>query len=403
MKYMNRYISALLFLLHPFFHVHLAANTPEDQQVAQELIDEARPYKGITQTDTHLTIEKVENRIKKTDDLKRNYELIHTILTRERELVPQGFVVFYSSVPNLRVYQDITRLMYGALNGEHGALARGAFQFIRYTLNDPAYYQYATVSDFLVQELSKEGVIDDNIAAIRTILVSTNIALWGNGGFGGESTWQYFNHPQVWASPNPEWLKSSLRSFGYPEHFASDLVALAQEFKTGRGELFQIFIPVTSVDAVAYSSWRQGIPFDTYFLQQLLHREIIGPFPNEDFHNAIFRYIAEYKAKYKAHDGETVKLTNYLIERVKMGAFYLSRLSTLYKKGTDPYMDYYQARLLVGPLLLDPTKGALIYRYSQLHPGREALYEQKLKGIFERMQNERVIGTAATSAKNSEI
>ena len=121
-----------------------------------------------------------------------------------------------------------------------GALEDKSFQFIRYSYNDPVYSQYKNATDFLVKELTQNGIIDDNQVRLKTILVSTNLSLFGNAAFAGESTWKFLNQPQPWGVAPAAWLEASLKSFGYPAEYAKKLIALAPLIIHDQGDLFLI-------------------------------------------------------------------------------------------------------------------------------------------------------------------
>lgn len=383
-------------------------NTSQDQQVARDLIQESIALKGQTQSHSHLNVKFVQQKMMQATGLARHQEIIEQALAREVEVAKQGYVVFYTAVPYMRLFQDVTRKEYQAVVGRIGALQEKAFQFVRYNYNDPVYMQYKNVNDFLIQEITKEGIVDDNIIRLKTILVSTNLAFFGNMGFTGESTYHYFNNPQPWASANPEWLKQSLVSFGYSTQFVDELMQLAQDIVTDTGDLFQIFIPKDLINQIGYLSWRQGIPFDIEFINSMFvgkpviikneQGQIIKEFTRDKmtfgrgdalFSAEINQRIADYKAQYAAGDPTIVAMTNYMLGNIRQGKYHLIPFLDVYKQGVLPYTNFYQARLLIGPWLLDPTRGLKIYRYSTLDKAREQKYKQGLKDIFNRMEQER--------------
>lgn len=373
----------------------IVPNTTEDKVAAENIIQDAQKLKGSSQSHTHLNNWYIQKKLREEHGLSRNNHVINAALTREIELAKQGYVVFYTAVPYMRLFQDITRKMYKAVVGKIGALQEKAFQFIRYTYDDPIYKKYRDVQEFLYDEIKKEGIIDDNEIRLRTILVSTNIAFFGNIGFSGESTYNYFNNPQPWVSANPEWLRASLQSFGYSEKFLSELMNLAVDIVTDTGDIFQIFVPINMVDRVGYLSWRQGIPFDFDFISKMFERENMT-FGKGDliFGQEIIDKIAAFKAKYKAKDPEAVQMVKELLENVKNKRYFLSAFLDNYKKGTlaqykNRVLNFYQARLLIGPWMLDPRMGLKIYRYSTLGEERELMYKERLKEIFKRMEQER--------------
>lgn len=364
--------------------------TAADKAVAQSLFQRTEQFKKLAQSYAQLSIDSVQEKVLELPGLARHKKLINQALTKEVEMAKKGYAVFYTAVPYMRMFQDIVRKMYKAVHGKVGALQEKAFQFIRYTHNDPVYTQYSNVTDFLIKEIEKEGIIDDNLIRLKTILVSTNLAFFGNAGFTGESTYHYFNNPQPWASANPDWLKAALISYGYSSMFVEDLMALVRGIVTDTGDLFQIFIPLSMVDDIGYLSWRQGIPFDVPFIEDLFGR------PNMHFDRSDHIYaaeinnkIAEFKKKYQEGDPGVINMVDYLLRNVEMGLYRLTPFFKLYKTGKLPFMNFYQARLLIGQWLLDPIWGLKVYRYSSLDEERESLYKVKLNKIFDRMEQDR--------------
>lgn len=389
-----KYILWFVLIIGIFVIPNIISNTPADRVEAQKLLENAKRFKGISQTYSQISNKILQEKFIEQPDLDLRKTIIEQALAKEVEMAGKGYAVFYTAIPYMRMFQDITRKQYKAIHGKVGALQEKAFQFVRYSYQDPIYTQYASATDFLVKELTAEGIIDDNVSRLKTILVSTNLSFFGNLGWKEESTYYYFNHPQPWVKANPEWLMASLQSFGYSTAFVNELLALATEIVTKTGDIFQIFIPTGTVNMASYISWRQGIPLDTYFIQKVFKRDYLTYNPAIDinfmaFHRAVFAVIAEYKKKYKALDPSTLEMTNYLITNAKAGKYYLEPFLSSYKQGTVPDMDLYQARLVIGKWLLDPTMGVKIYRYSILDQTKEKQYKEKLKKIFEAMEQER--------------
>ena len=370
------------------------AQTPQDA-VAEQLFKsvkaaEERGY-AFTQSQAHMSIPKIQNKIRKIGDLAKNKDIIDQCLKKEQELKKTHYV-FYTAIPHLRLFQDITRKLYKYVVGKNGALRNKAFQFIRYTYNDPVYSEQKNVTDLLINEITKNGIIDDNVTRLKTILVSTNIAFFGNVGFTGESTYYYFNNPQPWARAKREWLNACLTSFGFSKKYAEELLQLQALTKRDTGDLFQIFVPKDKINVIGYLSWRQGIPFDVPYISKIFERPTLK-FSREDkiFAEEINQRVADVKQKWQARDPEIVTLVNALLKNVKAGKYGLNKFLTQYRKNPKslPFLNYYQARLLVtNDMLLSPESGLLIYRYSKLDPDKEQEYKDKLDEIINRMITE---------------
>ncbi len=378
----------LSFIILPESYCQIGAN----RSFATQLTNEANASKGQhIQSLAHLSSKYAQNEILKVSDLASYQNIIKQALKKEYEL-ENNYFVFYTAVPYMRLFQDLTRLLYERKNGAKGALKEGAFQFIRYTYNNPVFDKYKTVNDFIIHELSSHGMINDNDTAIKTILVATNLALFGNMGLPVESTYTYFTHPQHWARAKKEWLIACLQSFGYSTKYADKLLDLSDFTKTDSGDLFQIFIPKYLVDQIGYLSWRQGIPFDINFIRILFNNPDIildkrGKILSADINAA----LAAFKKGWQEKNPTVATLVNDLIHNTRRGKYKLSPLLEQYKNSpqTLSYLDLYQARILItNNYLLNPESGIKIYRYSTLDPKREVIYKTRLLQIINEMDKE---------------
>jgi hypothetical protein len=360
--------------------------------VAQQLFRkvEQKGGKNLTQTEALMSLPKNQVKIAQLHNLSKYEPIIQAALAKEQEYRSCCYV-FYSSVP-LRLFQDVARKLYKRSGLALGAFKDKSFQLIRFTLKDPFYSQYKDVTDFLLQETQKNGVVDDNDNRLKTILVSTNVALFGNADFPGESTWHYFNNPQGWAQAKREWLENSLSSFGYPTTYVDELLNLLPDLR-GTSELFQFIIPKELVNKIGYLSWRQGVPFDPHFIDAVLGGVNLTESSQESRgFGGTNSLIYKFKDRYKAKDPEAIKLADYMLAQIKNGKFYLfPRLSDYRNNPASlPGMMYYQARLLVHmDTLLNPNSGIKIYRYSTLSPEREKVYRSKLSEIMKKMDKEK--------------
>ncbi|MBI2774772.1 hypothetical protein HYX58_02090 [Candidatus Dependentiae bacterium] len=377
-----------------------------DEQVAMQLFDsvkaaEKRGY-SFTQSQAQLSVPRIQQKVRSLEKLAQNKKIIDECFRKEMDMKNTHYV-FYTAVPYLRLFQDITRKLYKRKVGNIGALSQKSFQFIRYTYNDPIYGQYKDVTDFLIQEIQENGMVDDNLTRLKTILVSTNLAFFGNIGFTGESTYYYLNHPQPWARAKREWLDASLKSFGYSTAFSNELLALQDLTKTGMGDLFQLFIPKEMVNSIGYLSWRQGIPFDVPFISAIFQRPNLSlSRADQIYPDEINKLINEIKKNWKEKDPATVTLVNNLLESVRAGKFHLDEFLQTYKKAPAalPFLNYYQARLLVtNDQLLNPSSGIIIYRYSSMDPQKEQEYKAKLNGILEKMEDSKKVPDTSFAEK----
>ncbi len=370
----------------------LPALSTDDLEIANQLFEQVEQAKkeghSLTQSQAQMSVVPIQNKIKKLPKLATYKDIIHQAFEKEQEFKATHYV-FYTAIPYMRLFQDITRKLFQIKIGKIGALKEKSFQFIRYTHDDPTYSRYPDVTTFLIHELEQNGIIDDNETRLKTILVSTNLAFFGNAGLEGESTYNYFISPQVWARAKKEWLESCLKSFGYDPIWAEKFLALQELTKTETGDLFQIFIPKNLVNQIGYISWRQGIPFDLTFIKNVFDRTLLTMSPVDQIYaKEINERLATIKQKWKERDPATVSLVEQLINNVKSGKYHLTPFLELYKLKPIAlkYLNYYQARLLItNELLLNPLSGINIFRYSTLSKENELKYKQELNALISHM------------------
>lgn len=374
--------------------INLYNEQPASSAVAEQLFKqvEQKHGKNLTQTEALMSLPENQEKIKQLPHLNIYEPIIKAALAKEQEYRVCCYV-FYSSIPYMRLFQDIARKLYKRKGLPWGAFQTKAFQFIRYTFQDPVYSQYKDVTDFLLQEIMKNGVVDDNDNRLKTILVSTNVALFGNADFPGESTYNYFMHPQGWAQAKKEWLEACLVSYGYSASYADELLTLLPYTQTTTGDLFQFIIPIDLVNKIGYLSWRQGVPLDPYFIDQILGgQELTNSSQETRGLEGTNFLVYKFKDRYKAHDPEAIKLVNYMLDQIRKGKFYLYPRLSEYRDHPVSLAGimYYQARLLVDSnTILNPTSGIKIYRYSTLDPEKEKIYRTKLSEIMKRMDKEK--------------
>lgn len=380
----------VLFAMPKVCFGQAVVQTHENVQAINQMFQQADFLKGQSQSYTHLADPMVQHKRNELENIHTHNMLIQRALSKELEMTEKGYVVFYTAIPYLRLFQDITRQLYKRKFGKVGALRDKEFQFIRYTPLDSLYSRYTNVSQFLLDEIATNGVIDDNQLYLKIIVVSTNIAFFGNVGLLGEYTWGYFNHPQTWVELNKAWLTACLESFDYSIDFIDELMQLAPTIVTQTGDLFQIFVPRKLVNSIGYLSWRHGIPFDKEYIEALMNRSNLS-FTKADklFITDVRDRIAVWKELYKQGDERTVIEVNKLLQKIRDGAFHLIPFMDEYRAGKLSYTNAYQARLLVSPPLLDPTKGLKIFRYTTLDAEREQAYKARLKDIFRRMDEQK--------------
>lgn len=376
--------------------------SPEDMAVAQALFDGTKTAKAsgrsFTQTQAHLSLPATQQKINYMAGLAKNKAIITE--TQKREVALKNYYVFYTAIPYMRLFQDVVRKMYKNSIGRPGGLAAGkkAFQFVRFNYKDPTYNQYKNATDFLLRETKQNGLIDDNEVRLKTILVSTNLALLGNAGFTGESTWYFFNNPQPWGTVNQGFIESAMGSYGYSLKFLPEVMDLLTYLKDEKGnlssDLFQIFIPNRTIaNEIGYLSWRLGIPFDTELIPKSLGLETMTFGVGDKLSYLVLKEkVANFRTKYQNRDPVIGALVEQWLSNISKGKYHISEFLDKYKSAPASIRiaNYAQGRLLItNDTLLNPASGILIYRYSTLDPKKETVYKQKLSDLFMKMEFER--------------
>ena len=375
---------------------HAASEAYAKELFAQ--VDAERKNNIFTQSNAHLSIPRIQEKVAQSD-LLTHKAVQQEAFALEKELGDK-YYVFYSAIPSqyhvlqdvsvrsyLRLLTDVTKKLHERITGEE----LKDFHFLRYTYNDPTYNQYENVTDFMVQEINKKGLIDDNESSLKPILLSVNLAYFGNAGLSGESTQYYFDHPQPWASAPEGFLKSCLQSYGYDPIWTAELLEAAKLIEIPYAELFQIFIPTTLVDTIAYLSWREGMPFDIPLIKKMFNRPSMT-FGRGDklYHEEILEKYADFTKKLQAGEKEAIDLKAKLLANIAKGdyTFYKNWFMTDYKKtpAKYPYLNYYEGRILItNKYMLNPLSGIKIYRYSSITPEQKKVYKEKLNQIFDKM------------------
>ena len=156
-----------------------------------------------------------------------------------------------------RVPQDLYRKLYERLHPLTEKVKN--FEFLRWK---PSGDLKVSAQKFVVDQLVNYGLINDNYPDTSAILLSTNLALFGNVGFEGEATWEYFIKPKSHATPGPESFIEILDIFDATHEYIDQLNQLSDILYTKEQTLMQIFIPKEIVDYVAYIAFLQVIPAD---------------------------------------------------------------------------------------------------------------------------------------------
>ena len=357
------------------------------QKASQEYLNklftsiDARKEQTSSQTEALLRVPKIRNSLLSMDNVNKYAEIIEPVLQQGNALAHNYYEFFHAQHWMWQLFQDTFTKLYTAT--QH-TTNNPDFYFLRYTMHDPYYNFYdSNASFFLDYQLKTYGMVDD-MTAVSGHLLSTNLALFSNLDYEGESTWEYFITAKSWIEPNRALMVDIMNTFSLPTTFVDRILELAPLLQTPEGRLFHILVPKTQADTFAYMAWTRGIPYDELLIKDIVKRRAEYPRPK------IKEVVETYQKGFKAHEPFALEMSNRLRANAQAGAYYPSKYLDIYQKNPAqiPYFDTMQARLLItNNGLLNPTSGIKIVRYSTLAPTKQKEYDEALDTIIKSLVN----------------
>lgn len=328
-----------------------------------------------TQSEAHMSLPEIKKLIAKNYDIKPYDKFIAAILSNEKKY-KDNYYVFYHGADNVwRLPQDLYTQLYAYFN-PLGYRATKDFTFLRFEDE----HGPSSVQDFLVAELKKSGLINDH-GEMGAILLSTNLALFGNVGVPSECTWEYFIKSRGHTNPSHVTYEKIMNRFGLTHKYINDLMSLVKLYDTKEQTIVQIFIPKDKVDQIGYLSWIKGIP---------AHKETMD-WVKRSVKNKIYEKtqpaIIDLTEIFKREQEENPIFKN-LMERAKEGDFSLNDFLHIYRNNPEKIVDIndVMARLIFTPdILLNPDSGVKLFRFSTVTPERLQLYHQRLNEVIDKI------------------
>lgn len=357
----------------------------ENKRLEKELqfLLQKKTIDKFTQSEAHLSLSAILKLIRANyANLDPYFNVVASTLVKEGKYKNTHYV-FYHALDNAwRLPQDLYRKLYERLNILKGKVKD--FEFIRW---DPITLE-SSAQEFVVNQLKNYGLIDDTKADAKLLLLSTNLALFGNVGNPTECTWAYFIDPPKVKTPKPSDFESLLDSFGISRKYINQLINLASLLKTKEQTLLQIFIPKDIVDYVGYLSFASGMPADKQTMQWILRNiERRKKYQQPHKYMDVFREITQIFKE----EQEKNPLFKELLERVEEGDFSISQLLEIYKNDpkTIDNINYLQARLVFTKnILTNPNIGIKFFRYDTISREKMEEYNKKLDTIVDQMIQE---------------
>jgi hypothetical protein len=352
---------------------------------------------GMTQSEAHMSVPVIRTMVEqwyKFSQVPEYQKLYKNVVAQERKYNNTHYA-FYNAFSNeWRVPQDLYLKLYASLHPLTADIKDfRAFRWI------PVEHQ--TPKELLKKEFLDFGLVNDNEWRVKANLLSTNLALFGNVGFPGECTFEYFLNAKSNTKVNEAIFKSILDIFlppsqntanpesilykYIPQIQALDQYLVAGKISSGKEPqtLAQIFIPKDMVDKVAYLAWVQGIPHEEKFINWVMHNTApkIGK-------AAAFQTLEPYLASIRELFKDTQTdhpLFKQILDGIEAGSYSISTFLDKYKANPSLLPEAgnnAQARILVDPKHIGCLGcGVIVNDYDFIPRGNKAIYEKKLNEI----------------------
>lgn len=365
---------------------------------------------NFTQSEAHMSLEHNKQLVEENYHLKENpvfVKFYNEALAKEKEFKKTHYVFYRAFTNEWRVNQELYFKLFEKLSplsleydheGKYISLSNFKM-FKQQTTKEQ------TAQELLIKELKLNGLINDNTEDIKSFLLSTNIAFFGNVGFPGEDTFNYFLNAISQTRFEPKYFKKTLDIFDDPKDYAegqdtelykylpeiSELYTLltpeAITFNPSGKKLLpqtlsQIFIKKEDIDSIGYPSWVQGIPFEdelVNWVEETLRTKDGLLVPS---YKDIEKRLAEIRKLFKNDPNN--KVFKLILDKAENGKYKLSQTLEQYMK--DPNLilnlNYIQARLIVTPkYLANPSAGIHTFIYDNVSEENKKAYEKKLDNL----------------------
>lgn len=326
-----------------------------------------------TQTEAHLQLPEVRKLIEKNYQVEPYLNLIATVLANEAKFKDTHYA-FYNTTPNeWRLAQDLFTRLYAY---EHPINLKEGFKFLRF--NNESIN--ATAQGFLVNELKEKGLVDDNTET-GAIMISVNLALFGNVGFPGECSWDYFVNTKGHKAPRRKTFEDMMIRFGLNQKHVDEIISLVDVYDTTEDTIVQILVPKDKVDEIGYLAWVKGIPAHGETIKWILDHA-----KSKSFEKHVKPLMEKLTAEFKANPNNP--LYKSMMEGVQAGDFSLNAFLKIYCN--TPWkieeINDVTARLLFTPnVLLNPDSGVKFFRFSTVSSHKLNQYNDRLNKLIDKL------------------
>jgi hypothetical protein len=298
------------------------------------------------------------------------------MIAKEGEYKNDYYVFYHTTANPWRLAQDLHKLLYARFSADSGI--KREFKFLRFS---GEHAVNTTPQEFLLNELKTKGLVDDNTET-KFLMISVNLALFGNVGFPGECSWEYFIKPQEHAKPIRGVYQDMMGNFGLTDQYIDEIMSLADIYDTQEDTIIQIFVPKNKVDEIGYLAWVKGIPAHSETIDWILKNAKGKSFTKH------VKPTMEKLTEDFSQAKEDNPLYDHMIQSIQAGDFSLEAFLKVYRN--QPWklknINDVSARLLFTPdVLLNPDSGVKYYRYSTATRNQLKEYHKKLDEVVNKL------------------
>lgn len=356
--------------------------------------------KKMTQSEAHISVPLINKMVQRWYSFKKTpyfKQLYDAVTTKEREFNDSHYA-FYNAFSNeWRVPQDLYLKLYER------------FHPLTMDINDFRAFRWIPVdhktpTELIKEEMVNHGLVNDNEWRLKTYLLSTNLALFGNTGYPGECTFDYYLKAKSNTKVSEQIFKGILDIFDDPTKYVEgetpalyrylpeimnlDQYLAAKPLPDGSEpqSLAQIFIPKSIVDKVAYIAWVQGIPYDAQLANWVMStvKKSEGTAPLYPPTKALLENIRElFKDQQENHP-----LFKSILNGIEEGKCQISTFLDQYKEAPYliPGLNNIQARLIVSPEFIGSIgTDVKVFTYDKIPADKKKAYEDKLNKIVDKI------------------
>ncbi len=357
------------------------AGKPQAQAQVQpaKSVPLVKTHEKYTQTQAYLMRPELVNLVTKSYNgnfsIVNHMDVVSRVMAAEAELRDTHWALYHGVTNTWTVWQDTYTALFNHFNPSMAKQGDADFIYLR-----TRGKENIKAKDFLTGSLKNYGLVDDT-GALKGLLLSTNIFLFGNTPVSEESTWLYVMKELSHAEPDRAMYESIMDEFGLSYQYVDELMKLVKLLEAKQQTLLQIFVPKNLIDDIGYLAWTKGIP---------AHQGSIDWVKKVKFKNkgkGIGRILSDLKNNFK-NKQEKDPLFRDMLKDVEEDAYsiddYLSKCCS--NPASVPNMNEVQARLIfTDDILLNSASGVKMYRYTGVPYRKMKEYKKRFDALIKKM------------------